>query len=261
MIQTSAQSRLYGYVCPIANVNDLDRGQMFALMNRYYENVSRSAFDSDFDSKTWVIVAKCPTTGSVLGFSTQWFGDYMIDGERIGVLYSGDTIVDPAYWAKNPLATLWGRLALQLIDDQPERELFWFLISKGYKTYRYLPVFFNRFYPRPDADTPPRYRQIIDHVAAKKFGSRYDPSRGIIRAPGDGCRLRNHVAEVTQQRLRDAFVEFFDTINPSHPGGDELCCLAELSRENFNRAAYRVISSPLDPPPQSGPGEADDSLS
>ena len=169
----------------------------------------------------------------------------MVDGVPVGVLYSGDTIVDRKYWANNPLATLWGRLALQIIDLHPEKELVWFLISKGYKTYRFLPVFFESYFPRPNQSTPPRYGRIIDRVAGDKFGDRYLNSKGIIKAPDDGCRLRDHVADVTEQRLRDPHVRFFDAINPRHSKGDELCCIAPLSRDNFNAAAYRVIAMPI----------------
>lgn len=246
MSLTVATSRLLGQIRPISEVDDHDRNQMFSLMTRFYENVNRETFDSDFDSKTWVIVARCPTSGTILGFSTQWFGEFVVDGNRVGILYSGDTVVDSRYWTKNPLATLWGRLALQLIDRYPDRELYWFLISKGYKTYRFLPVFFERFYPRPGQTMPQRHRHIIDHVSRAKFGSRYLSSRGIVKADDNGCRLRNEVAAVTEQRLRDPFIKFFDTINPGHVDGDELCCLASLSRDNFNQSAYRVISMSVD---------------
>jgi hypothetical protein len=39
-------------------------------------------------------------------------------------------------------------------------------------------------------------------------------------------------------------VRFFIERNPGHARGDELCCLAPLTRENFTRAAYRTIGPP-----------------
>ena len=42
---------------------------------------------------------------------------------------------------------VWGGLALSLIDERPGAELYWFLIAKGYKTYRFLPVFFRSSIP------------------------------------------------------------------------------------------------------------------
>jgi hypothetical protein len=38
-------------------------------------------------------------------------------------------------------------------------------------------------------------------------------------------------------------VRFFLERNPHYDRGDELCCLAPLTQENFTRAAYRVINA------------------
>lgn len=219
---------------------------MFELMTRYYEHVERQTFDRDFESKTWVIVARCPTTGDVKGFSTQWFGDIAVGGSSVGVLYSGDTIVDQAYWSNNPLATMWGRLALELIDRRGGADLYWFLISKGYKTYRFLPVFFKEFAPAFDRPCKSIDRRLIDQIASDKFGDRYAPATGIVRAEKNGCRLRPTVARITKARMHDPHVRYFAEQNPGHARGDELCCLAPLSRENFNEAAYRVIAMPFE---------------
>ena len=35
-----------------------------------------------------------------------------------------------------------------------EAPLFWFLISKGHRTYRYLSLFAHRYYPNPAVPTP-----------------------------------------------------------------------------------------------------------
>ena len=53
--------------------------------------------------------------------------------------------------------------------------------------------------------------------------------------------MREGVADVTAERLRDRHVSFFHLGNPGHARGDELCCLAPLTRANFTPAAYRVI--------------------
>ncbi len=63
----------------------------------------------------------------------------------------------------------------------------------------------------------------------------------MVRAGPGKDRLRPDVAEVTPERLRDPHVSFFVRRNPGHARGDELCCLAPLTRANFTPAAYRVI--------------------
>ena len=69
----------------------------------------------------------------------------------------------------------------------------------------------------------------------------YDAQAGVIRAGPWQYRLREGLADVTQERLRDAHVRFFHARNPGHERGDELCCLAPLTRANFTPSAYRVI--------------------
>src|SRR5690349_23459155 len=46
------------------------------------------------------------------------------------------------------------------------------------------------------------------------------------------------------QRLKDPHVSFFINANPGHVGGDELACLAELSRANLTPAGRRMVGEP-----------------
>jgi hypothetical protein len=235
--------RLTGQICRIDDVSCDDRQQMLSLMGRHYENVDREEFEADFRQKDWVIVARDRDDSRVHGFSTQTLYSQEVSGRTVRILFSGDTIVDRRFWTSNPLSQLWGRLAISLIDAYPSEPLYWFLISKGYKTYRFLPVFFREFYPRCDRPTPAWAERLIAEVASTRYGPRYDPGAGIITASEDGCRLREAIAEVTPDRLKNPHVAFFDRVNPGHARGDELCCIAPLSRENFNRKAFRVIGA------------------
>ena len=169
-----------------------------------------------------------------------------IDGQDFRILFSGDTIVQREYWANNPLSQLWGQLALALMDAYPDDQLYWFLISKGYKTYRFLPVFFREFFPRYDSTTPSSMKHLIEAVALARFGKRFCSETGVLRDLECDCHLRAEVADVTENRLKNRHVAFFDQANPGHANGDELCCIARLTRDNLNQKAYRVIGHPMD---------------
>jgi hypothetical protein len=233
--------RLQGRLVPVADVSPAQRDAMFALMDRHYENMRRPAFDADLEEKKWVILLLDPATAEVCGFSTQVVLHAETEGRPIQALFSGDTIVDRDRWGDPALAHVWGRLALSLIDASQGAELYWFLISKGYKTYRFLPLFFREFYPRHDVPTPEWAQRVLDALSRRKFRADYDASAGLVRAFPGKDRLRPHVAEVTPDRLRDPHVAFFVRRNPGHARGDELCCVAPLTRANFTAAAYRVI--------------------
>ncbi|MGE3807186.1 MAG: hypothetical protein AB7K24_21190 [Gemmataceae bacterium] len=232
--------KLTGRLARIDELTGTERGQMFALMDAHYHNVARPRFDADLEEKQWAILVESPA-GEVLGFSTQVLLDVAAAGRPLRALFSGDTIVDRRFWGDRALASTWGRFALSLIDAHPGGELYWFLISKGYKTYRFLPLFFAEYYPRLAAPTPGWAQLAIDALARDRYADDYDAARGVIVASPGKDFLRHDIAPITAERLTDAHVRFFVDSNPGHARGDELCCLAPLTRENFTPAAYRVI--------------------
>ena len=234
---------LNGRLVSVADVTNSERDQMFSLMEACYEGMERSVFEDDLREKQWVILLEDPIHHVVCGFSTQTLLEADVEGHPTRALFSGDTIVAPEYWARNPLAQVWGQFALSLIDADRPTPLYWFLITKGYKTYRFLPVFFDEFYPRHDRPTPEWARCVIDALGRHKYPTGYDREAGIVRAGDSGCRLRSGVAGITERRLQDPHVRFFAEQNPNHTLGDELCCFAPLTRENFTTAAYRVIGA------------------
>jgi hypothetical protein len=233
--------KLRGRLVLVRDVTPAQRDAMFALMDAHYENVNRELFEADLNEKHWVIQVTDPHTDRLCGFSTQRLLDVTVAGQPVRALFSGDTIIARSHWGDNALAQVWGRLALRLMDNAAGAPLYWFLISKGYKTYRFLPLFFHEFYPRPDRAIPSWPAEVLDAIASSRYPNDYDATTGLVRATPAKDRLRPGVADVTPERLQDPYVRFFVERNPEHLSGDELCCLAPLTRDNFTRAAYRVI--------------------
>lgn len=226
------------------DVGDLTRRdieRMHALFARHYDRADRRRFESDLSRKDWVIQLRHPATGRLCGFSTQALISATLAEGSVHALYSGDTIVDPRCWNETALIRRWGKLAVELIERVHPEPLFWFLIAKGYKTYRFLPVFFREFYPRYNCPTPPWAQEVVDALSAAMFGESYDSDRGLVIAPPEKDRLRPGVADVTARRLDDPHVRFFVQRNPNHAAGDELCCLAPLSIANFTPAGVRLL--------------------
>jgi hypothetical protein len=235
---------LRGLITELTDVSPGRRDEMFALMDQHYENMRRSDFDRDLAEKRWLIQVIEPDSGKLCGFSTQMMLDLSVAGQPVKALFSGDTIIDRHHWGSPALSLAWGRLALEVIEAHRGEELVWILISKGFRTYRFLPVYFREFYPRFDAPTPERARQIIRAFGASRFPSRYDDTAGVIRALPQGCRLRTSLGDHDADRLHDPHVRHFERANPRHGHGDELICVAPLTRGNFSRTAERLIASP-----------------
>ena len=217
------------------------REDMLALHSRHFADVHRDRFLFDLAEKDWVILLHTHE-GALAGFSTQKLISLAIGGRTVRFLFSGDTIVDRTHWNTPLLAGCFGHLMLRLLDIHGPDNLFWFLISKGFRTYRFLPVFFNRFWPAPDRETPAEMAALLHAVAAHKFGAAYHRQAGVIRPIG-GDHLAPDLADIPPARLRDSHVAFFLSRNPDFARGDELACLAPIRPENLNAYAQRVIRS------------------
>jgi hypothetical protein len=226
-------------------VTQADREEMYALLCTYFSATDRRQFESDLGEKETVLLLRDSDSGRIVGFSTLMRMTQSIDGRDVVAFFSGDTIVDRDYWGETVLSRLWSRTvfteAARLTAHAPALAIYWFLICSGYKTWRFLPVFFREFYPNPDCVTPPHVQRIVDTLGARKFGDQYLPESGIVRLRA-ATPLRDGIATVTSERLRDPQVAFFARMNPGHARGDELACLTEISRANLTRAGERIVA-------------------
>lgn len=234
--------RLTGQIELPRRLAETQRTEMYHLLAHYFGNVTRLQFEHDLAEKEWVILLKDAVSGQIQGFSTLKRLQVEVDGRPLVAFFSGDTIIERAYWGEAELPRLWGRHVFNLAVESGEAEVYWFLISSGYKTYRFLPVFFREFYPSYQRPTPPAIKRRLDALARLKFPSEYDPERGIIRL-AEAAPLRSGVAEITPRRLKDPHVAFFIEANPGHTCGEQLACLAALRHDNLTAAGRRMLAS------------------
>lgn len=231
---------LVGHVLSVCDVTDTDRTQMYALLATYFRHTSRVQFERDLAEKEWVVLLRSATSGVVQGFSTLMRLTAVIDTQPVVAFFSGDTIMHRDYWGEMILPRLWARHVFRLAATITDARVYWLLICSGYKTYRFLPVFFQEFYPTYACSTPPHCQRIMDILARLKFGDEYDPMHGVVRLT-QATPLHAEVAPITPQRLRDPHVAFFVTANPGHIDGDELVCLTELTPANLTLAGRRMV--------------------
>jgi len=223
-----------------ANLSGERRDAMFDLLSRHYDEVSRERFESDLAEKDAVILLE-DAAGIMSGFSTQKVLRVSVDGRTVRALFSGDTVIDRSRWGEQELCRGWSRYAGALLAAEPHTPLYWFLISKGYRTYLYLPVFFREFYPRPGSLTPPLAQGTLDALATAKFGERYDRDSGLITFPQSHGQLTADLAIVPAHRRDDEHVQFFLARNPDYARGTELACLAVISPDNLTDFGRRLF--------------------
>jgi hypothetical protein len=226
--------RLGGACQAVSDVTSVELDTMFELFQRYYRNAGYDQFYRDFREKDDVIILKDEETGRMRGFST--LATYTMNTERgeIDILFSGDTIIDRAYWGQQELVKSWCSYVGQRFGGT-ERPAYWFLISKGYRTYLYLPLFFKEFYPRWDMSTPSHVQALLDRFARQKYSDAY--ADGLIRFAQPRDALRQDLAEIAPQRLKNPHVNYFLQRNPEYQRGDELACIAPLHAENLRSLA------------------------
>lgn len=229
-------------IVPVPELDPVCVEQMYTLMQQSYCHVDRLAFDRDLAGKTWVILLEAEENGALRGFSTQQCYDAMQEDQPCRIVFSGDTIIAPSHWGSLKLPLAFGGLMLSLVDQNPSSPLYWFLITKGHRTYRYLPVFFKSFHPHHRIPTPPGLQRFMHELAQARFGEAYDPDRGIVVARESSQCLQPHLAHIEPQRIqRDPHTRYFLERNPHYAQGNELVCLAEFSRSNLRPYILREL--------------------
>ncbi len=214
----------------------------FKLYQQYYDDVSFEKFHSDLSQKQKVIVIFEKSTGILRGFSALLIKNLEIDGKKVRVIYSGDTIIDEAHRGSRALTSeFFKNIVLERIKN-PLTPVWWFLISKGYKTYLLLANNYNHYYPRVEVITPKFYQDLLDKISLSFFGENYDPSTGIISFSNKSEKLKDFTAPITEGMIsKYPKIKFFVEKNPSWQEGDELACIGEVNWSLLLTYPYKVI--------------------
>lgn len=234
-------AKLSAVVQPVPALTVADRDQMFAVFEAYYDDVTRARFEADLQNKDDVIVLRDPE-GTVRGFSTLRRLSVEVAGRRHRAVFSGDTVVDQAFWGTRVLGRVFLRYMFQERLRHPWAPLWWFLISKGYKTYLLMANNFPEHWPRYERPMPAARRALLDGLATELFPDAYDASQGLIRFGPHHGRLRHGMAATTAQLLADnPRIRFFEERNPDWAQGVELACVASMSWTMPLRYAVKAV--------------------
>ncbi len=229
----------------IGSLDEVVRTDMFVLFEQYYESVNMEPFVQDLEGKTIAILLK-DSDGSLQGFSTLEVIPFETEDGPAIAIYSGDTIISHQHWGEQQLSYAWCYFAGQIKKENPDLPLYWFLIVKGHRTYRYLPGFTREFYPNRREETPATVQKIIDRLATEKFGVAYQPDSGIVHYPQSRGHLRAEWAELSDNIRRKPHVAFFHRANPGYASGDELVCLTELCEQNMRFVSRTAFLEGMD---------------
>ena len=232
-------ARLIGRTLSRDALLETHREQMFDLLSTFFSGVDRATFAADLQEKSHVILLE-DEAGALRGFSTLLVYRTAVPDTDATIVYSGDTIVDRGWWGSPSLAVSWLAAARALTAGSGTRDVYWLLLTSGFRTYRFLPVFWRDFYPRYDAGD--ESRALLDALARERFPDRYDATTGVVRF-GRPQVLVPELLEVPAGRTNDPHVAFFLSRNPGHVNGDELVCLTNIAEANLTAAGRRIARS------------------
>jgi hypothetical protein len=157
----------------ISGLTEKERHSLARLYLSYYSGTSEERFFADLNGKTEILLVSCDD--ALVGFTTFQLYAREWDGNLIRIVYSGDTVVEQAHWGQQTLAFSWIARMGEIKRERPEVPLYWLLIVKGHRTFKYLPTFGRSFYPHWSIDRSD-LKPLTDFLAQEKFGAYFNPA-------------------------------------------------------------------------------------
>ena len=214
---------------------------MSVLYLENYAGSSDALFRADLMDKDHALLVF--SGDALVGFTTIKRYEVEWQGKNTGIVFSGDTIVDPRHWGQRELAFAWLEYVGGIKAAAPETPLYWFLLVKGHRTYRYLSVFSRHFHPcwqvqNSHADD---LKPLADFLASARYGADYNPQTGVVEFAESCGHLRPAIARPDSDELERPDVRFFLARNPGYLRGHELVCVCELAVANLKPLAARFF--------------------
>ena len=229
----------YHTVCKrIENITIKEREEIIALYLNYYEGSNAAQVKSDLAYKTEIILMT--SANKIVGFTTLEFYEKKWHRKTIRIVYSGDIIVAREHWGQQSLTFACITRMGMYKQEKPDLPVYWFLIVKGHRTYKYLPVFVKSFYPHWDYQSE-SLKAIAEFLALDKFGKIYNSQKGVLEFPESKGHLKEQYAYPNDNEKNKLSVKYFLQRNPDYVKGHELVCLCELSGENMKPLTRRVF--------------------
>jgi hypothetical protein len=222
----------------VADITEKDRNEITELYLGYFDGSDEAQVISDLENKTEILLLYCEK--SLVGFTTLQLYDFKWQDTLIQIIYSGDTVVHHAHWGQQSLAFAWIANLGKLQRERPDVPLYWFVIIKGHRTYKFLPVFGKSFYPHWSIDRSD-LKPLADALALEKFGSDYSPATGLVKFAASRGHLNPRIAYPSEKEKSKEAVQFFLQKNPGYALGHELVCLCEISEDNMKPLTKRIF--------------------
>ncbi|MDX2250295.1 MAG: hypothetical protein SF052_26165 [Bacteroidia bacterium] len=247
MESINTKTNLTYSLVPRTQIEPEEIERMYFLMESNYDCVRRHQFEKDLQQKQWVGILK-DTEGVIQGFTTFSVNPGGTGTSEYNIVFSGDTIISPPYWGSNELIKGGMHTGGRIVATDPQKKWYWLLISKGHRTYTYLPLFFHAYFPRPNDIDADNLFPILDRALNTLFGNYWKPQQGLIIFPTSMGQLKPELTASTWQKRNKPTVAYFLEKNPGFYLGHELACLAEISPDNLKGIALKYFTDGMNNP-------------
>lgn len=223
----------------------LDFDRMYELMSNNYNHVNKENFEKDLLAKQYVGIFTLENI--IYGFTTYAINPQNSGTDEYNIVFSGDTIIDPEFWGTQIMMQSWCRTVGTFLHHSSSKKLYWYLLTKGHRTYMYLPLFFSDYFPSHEGTKDPLYQSIAERCSDLFYGEKYKIEKGVIQFKEKIGELNKELAEASFNK-RSTFAAFFLEKNPGFYNGDELVCLTEISVDNMIRSGKKYLIDGLENP-------------
>lgn len=237
-------TKMYSETRPIGTLSTSELATMFGLLSLEFLGVSRQDFLEDLSEKDVVmLLRKEHSSGEIVGFSTLMTLDLNVTVRKVKAIFSGDTTVLPEYRSSTGFGIEIGQYFMSTMKSFPDHEVYYVLISKGWRTYKILPFFFREFAPKFDTPLSSSEQQVINEFGIAKYPKDFDQAKGLIVFSRETQRLIPGSVDALPPENPDLHIKFFLEKNPTYLSGTELVCVAQVSERNFAPGMKRLLRS------------------
>jgi|TARA_B110000116_G_scaffold935_1_gene838 hypothetical protein len=229
---------------PVNEIKENEILRMFILMEENYDFIDYKNFNTDLYNKDYIGLL-IDNKDIIQGFTTYSINPKKYLHPEYNILFSGDTVISEHFVGSQELGRGWAKTVAFFMHRYPKKKLLWYLMSKGHRTYLYLPYFFKKYYPAlEENNNDASLKKIIDECSIYLFSNHWDTKKGIVK-------FKNKVGQLKQKHIKKSlhknnkYVDFFLRKNPGFSNGDELVCMTEISLDNLMRLPKLILARSL----------------
>lgn len=225
----------------VQTLSDNNIQRMYAIYERYYQNTNIELFKHDLAEKTGVFIIREPIQNQIVGFSTIMERRFDVEGRQTIGFFSGDTIIEEAYWGGRALQRAMLRYVLHFKFRHFFKPVYWLLISKGFKTYLLMANNFEHHFPSADGHDL-HLKPLVHAYSVAFYADYYNQETSLLNFGETYQALKPNVAPITNEmKEKNPKIAYFEQVNPTWTKGTELPCIAEIRWVFFYKEIFKIL--------------------